>query len=69
MFPGQQGATCPAQIWPPRLAIKLLDGATSREKWRFEWLFLDRVIKKAVALAISPNPLAFAVRYTRTAAS
>ena len=32
MFPGQQGATCPAQIWPPRLGIKLLEGATSTEK-------------------------------------
>ena len=33
MFPGQQGATCPAQIWPPRLGIKLLEGAPSTEKW------------------------------------
>ena len=33
MFPGQQGATCPAQIWPPRLGIKLLEGAASTEKW------------------------------------
>ena len=32
MFPGQQCATCPAQIWPPRLGIKLLEGAASREK-------------------------------------
>ena len=32
MFPGQQGATCPAQIWPPRLGIKLLEGAPSTEK-------------------------------------
>ena len=34
MFPGQQGATCPAQLWPPRLGIKLLEGAPSTEKWR-----------------------------------
>ena len=34
MFPGQQCATCPAQIWPPRLGIKLLEGAPSTEKWR-----------------------------------
>jgi len=27
MFPGQQGATCPARIWPPRFGIKLLEGA------------------------------------------
>ena len=33
MFPGQQCATCPAQIWPPRLGIKLLEGAPSTEKW------------------------------------
>ena len=33
MFPGQQGATCPAQLWPPRLGIKLLEGAPSTEKW------------------------------------
>ena len=32
MFPGQQGATCPAQIWPPRLGIKLLEGGPSTEK-------------------------------------
>jgi len=32
MFPGQQGATCPAQLWPPRLGIKLLEGAPSMEK-------------------------------------
>ena len=32
MFPGQQGATCPAQLWPPRLGIKLLEGAPSTEK-------------------------------------
>ena len=32
MFPGQQCATCPAQIWPPRLGIKLLEGAPSTEK-------------------------------------
>ena len=32
MFPGQQGATCPAQLWPPRLGIKLLKGAPSTEK-------------------------------------
>ena len=34
MFPEQQGATCPAQLWPPRLGIKLLEGAPSTEKWR-----------------------------------
>ena len=34
MFPGQQCATCPAQLWPPRLGIKLLEGAPSTEKWR-----------------------------------
>ena len=34
MFPEQQGATCPAQPWPPRLGIKLLEGAPSTEKWR-----------------------------------
>ena len=33
MFPGQQGATWPAQIWPPPLGIKLLEGAPSTEKW------------------------------------
>ena len=33
MFPGQQGATCPAQLWPPGLGIKLLEGAPSTEKW------------------------------------
>ena len=33
MFPGQQGATCPAQLWPPRLGIKLLEGVASGEKW------------------------------------
>ena len=27
-----QGATCPARIWPPRLGIKLLEGAPSTEK-------------------------------------
>ena len=27
MFPGQQGATWPSQLWPPRLGIKLLEGA------------------------------------------
>ena len=32
MFPVQQCATCPAQLWPPRLGIKLLEGASSREK-------------------------------------
>ena len=32
MFPGQQGATWPSQLWPPRLGIKLLEGASSREK-------------------------------------
>ena len=32
MFPGQQCATCPAQLWPPRLGIKLLEGAPSTEK-------------------------------------
>ena len=34
MFPGQQCATWPAQLWPPRLGIKLLEGAPSTEKWR-----------------------------------
>jgi len=34
MFPGQQGATWPSQLWPPRLGIKLLEGAPSTEKWR-----------------------------------
>ena len=33
MFPGQQGATWPSQLWPPRLGIKLLEGAPSTEKW------------------------------------
>ena len=33
MFPVQQGATWPAQLWPPRLGIKLLEGAPSTEKW------------------------------------
>ena len=32
MFPGQQGATWPSQLWPPRLGIKLLEGAPSTEK-------------------------------------
>ena len=32
MFPGQQCAIWPAQLWPPRLGIKLLEGAPSREK-------------------------------------
>ena len=32
MCPGQQCATCPAQLWPPRLGIKLLEGAPSTEK-------------------------------------
>ena len=32
MFPGQQCATCPAQLWPPRLGIKLLEGVPSTEK-------------------------------------
>ena len=32
MFPGQQCATWPAQLWPPRLGIKLLEGAPSTEK-------------------------------------
>ena len=32
MFPGQQGATWPSQLWPPRLGIKLLEGARSTEK-------------------------------------
>ena len=34
MFPGQQGATWPSQLWPPRLGIKLLEGAPSTEKQR-----------------------------------
>ena len=34
MFPGQQCATWPSQLWPPRLGIKLLEGAPSTEKWR-----------------------------------
>ena len=33
MFPGQQGATWPSQLWPPRLGIKLLEGAPSTENW------------------------------------
>ena len=33
MFPGQQCATWPAQLWPARLGIKLLEGAPSTEKW------------------------------------
>ena len=33
MFPGQQGATWPSQLWPPRFGIKLLEGAPSTEKW------------------------------------
>ena len=45
------GCHMPAQIWPPRLAIKLLDGATSREKWVFKMvIFGSRHKKKAVAL-------------------
>ena len=32
MFPVQQGATWPSQLWPPRLGIKLLEGAPSTEK-------------------------------------
>ena len=33
MFAGQQCATWPSQLWPPRLGIKLLEGAPSTEKW------------------------------------
>ena len=30
MFPGQQCATWPAQLWPPRLGIKLLEGGGAK---------------------------------------
>ena len=33
MFPGQQGVTGRSQLWPPRLGIKLLEGAPSTEKF------------------------------------
>ena len=44
MLPEQQGATCPAQLWPPRLGIKLLEGAPSTEKC-LKCVFSRRITK------------------------
>ena len=52
MFPGQQCATCPAQIWPPRLGIKLLEGAPSTEKFRKVPIFGSHHKKEVVSAYI-----------------
>ena len=51
MFPGQQCATCPAQLWPPRLGIKLLEGAPSTEK-RSEGVYFRIASQKIGAISL-----------------
>ena len=45
MFPVQQGATWPSQLWPPRLGIKLLEGAPSTEKSKERCVFSRDITK------------------------
>ena len=52
MFPGQQGATWPSQLWPPRLGIKLLEGAPSTEKWRQGAAYFRNPAQKTGAVSL-----------------
>ena len=52
MFPGQQGATCPAQLWPPRLGIaNFWRGRQVRKSAAQRGLVLDGITKNRCSQA------------------